>query len=319
MKKLITTVISEADERAVNDSVAALKNGEIVALPTETVYGLAGDATNPESVALIYKAKGRPANNPLICHVSNMRMAQQLVHISPTAETLIRAFWPGPLTLVLPQREGNGIPEAVSAGLSTLAVRCPAQQTTRQIIEQLGHPIAAPSANPSGKLSPTCAEDVEEGLAGKVRLVIDGGSTQVGIESTIVGEMNGKLILLRPGSITADEIAEAAGQVVYDRDDDKITAPGQLASHYAPNALVQLNSTKKEAGSILIGFDKVEGDYNLSPSGNLSEAAHNLFKIIRKADKQNPKKIHISPIPQKGIGIAINDRLRRAAAPRETQ
>ncbi|NVJ98301.1 MAG: threonylcarbamoyl-AMP synthase [Alphaproteobacteria bacterium] len=310
-----TQVISEQQNGAVSAAVQQLSAGNLVAVPTETVYGLAADATESSAVQQIYAVKGRPSFNPLISHVADASMAKQYVKISPLAAKLMKIFWPGPLTIVLTALEDSGIAPEVSAGLDTLAVRCPAKETTRAIIAKLGRPIAAPSANPSGKLSPTTADDVLAGLRGKIPLIIDGGDTPVGIESTIIGVRDDKLYLLRPGTITSDDIADATGQPVLDRDETEISAPGQLLSHYAPNASVRLNATRKQQGEILIGFGDIAGDLNLSASGDLSESAHNLFKILRKADSKS-ERIAVAPIPDRGIGIAINDRLRRAAAPR---
>ncbi len=313
-----THVVSAHEDGAIEQAVEQLIEGNLVALPTETVYGLAADALNATAVAKIYKAKGRPSNNPLICHVADIEMAKRYVNVSAIAELLMETYWPGPLTLVLPQKTNTGIPQTVSANLTTLAVRCPATKTTHQIITQLDRPIAAPSANASGKLSPTSAQDVLETLDGRLLLVLDGGSTSVGIESTIVGVDGNKVTLLRPGTITADEISNTLDLPVYDRDDSQITAPGQLKSHYAPTASVRLNATEKQENEVLIGFADIKGDMSLSPDGNLGEAAKALFFILRQADKLGPSTIAVAPIPNEGIGIAINDRLNRAAAPRNS-
>ncbi|WP_308909676.1 L-threonylcarbamoyladenylate synthase [Pseudokordiimonas caeni] len=309
--------IDDADARA--RAVEILRAGGLVAIPTETVYGLAADATNPEAVAAIYAAKGRPAHNPLISHVASPEMAACYVTVSPAAQTLMDRFWPGPLTLVLPRRMDAPIAAAVAAGLDTLAVRCPALEPTRQLIETLDRPLAAPSANPSGKLSPTTAGDVQAGLGDRIPLILDGGPARVGIESTIVGVEDGALRLLRPGSVIADDLTEATGLAVLDRDDSRITAPGQLVSHYAPNAHVRLNATTKGDGEILIGFGTVKGDFSLSHKGDLDEAASRLFTYLRQADEAGVGTIAVAPIPEAGIGIAINDRLRRAAAPRDSE
>lgn len=311
-----TQVVSEAEKGAVTAAVSCLSKGQLVAIPTETVYGLAADATEHSAVQQIFEVKGRPSFNPLICHVAGPEMAKKFVEVDPISTSLMEKFWPGPLTLVLPAKKDSRIADPVSAGLNTLAVRCPDKEITRTIIDELGHPIAAPSANPSGKLSPTSADDVLAGLAGKIPLVIDAGPSREGIESTIVGIKDEKLYLLRPGTITAEDISEKTSLPVFDRDDNEITAPGQLLSHYAPNAPVRLNAAEKQAGEVLIGFGDIEGDMTLSASGNLSEAAHNLFKTIRFADKSGLT-IAVAPIPNTGVGIAINDRLHRAAAPRE--
>lgn len=313
-----THVVSAHEDGAIDQAVEQLIAGNLVALPTETVYGLAADALNATAVAKIYATKGRPSNNPLICHVANADMAGRYVRISEIAKQLMDVFWPGPLTLVLTQQHDNGVPETVSANLPTLAVRCPATAITHKIIEKLGHPIAAPSANASGKLSPTSVADVLETLEGLLPLALDGGQTSVGLESTIIGIEGKKVTLLRPGTITADEISDTVGLPVLDRNEGQITAPGQLKSHYAPTAAVRLNAIEKQDNEILIGFANIKGDISLSPDGNLTHAARDLFSILRQADKLSPSAIAIAPIPNEGIGLAINDRLKRAAAPRNT-
>ncbi|WP_417449692.1 L-threonylcarbamoyladenylate synthase [Kordiimonas sp.] len=314
-----TQVVSEHEDGAISRAVELLRAGNLVAIPTETVYGLAADATEHCAVQHIYSVKGRPSNNPLICHVSGIEMAKSYVEVPPLAEKLMQRFWPGPLTLVLTRLQTATVSPAVSAGLSTLAIRCPAQHTTRQIIAGLGHPVAAPSANLSGKLSPTCAKDVEITLGGKIPMILDGGTTSEGIESTIIGVRDERLYLLRPGTVTPDEITEAIGLPVYDRDDTEISAPGQMLSHYAPDAHVRMNATEAHEGETLIGFGAIEGSFTLSPDGDLREAARNLFKRLRDADKTDTKTIAVAPIPNHGVGIAINDRLKRAAAPRKNQ
>ncbi|UTW57182.1 threonylcarbamoyl-AMP synthase [Kordiimonas sp. SCSIO 12603] len=311
-----TQVVFSSEDGAILRAVEQLIDGELVAIPTETVYGVAADALNDIAVQQIYTAKGRPSNNPLICHVSSIQMADHYVYVNENAQKLMNHYWPGPLTLVLPRRDENGISDTVSAKLPTLAVRCPDNETTRSIIENLDRPIAAPSANPSGKLSPTTAKDVEEGLGGKIAMIIDGGSTNVGIESTIIGVEGDKLTLLRPGTLTAEDIAETMGMAVHNREDSTITAPGQLKSHYAPNSAVRLNALERKEGETLIGFGDVDCDFNLSPSGDFAEAARNLFNTLREADAKNTKTIAVTSIPNHGIGIALNDRLERAAAPR---
>lgn len=310
-----TQVVSEAEDGAVSRAVQLLSDGHLVAVPTETVYGLAADATEHSAVQQIFAVKGRPSFNPLISHVADAAMAERYVVVEPLAHRLMTAFWPGPLTLVLPGRDDSPIDSAVSAGLATVAVRCPEKDVTRAIIEQLKRPIAAPSANPSGKLSPTSATDVVASLEGQIPLVIDGGATQVGIESTIVAVREGAIFLLRPGTITPDDIVSAVGVPVLANDNSEISSPGQLLSHYAPDASVRLNVSVPEPGESFIGFGPVGGDRNLSESGDLKEAAQNLFRMLREADKAG-KPIAVAPIPNSGIGIAINDRLKRAAAPR---
>jgi L-threonylcarbamoyladenylate synthase len=312
-----TQVISAHEDGAIAQAVEHLISGQLVAVPTETVYGLAANAADDIAVQQIYTVKGRPSHNPLICHVSDAAMTERYVDVNETALKIMAAFWPGPLTLVLPKLQNANIPTTVTANLKTLAVRCPQTDFTRQMIETLGHPIAAPSANPSGKLSPTRATDVVEGLGGKIPLVIDGGATDVGIESTIIGVQGNKLTLLRPGTITADDITEHTGFPVFDRADETITAPGQLLSHYAPDAAVRLNASKANDSETLIGFGNVAAAINLSSSGDLNEAAKNLFACLRAADAKNTGRIAVAPIPMHGVGIAINDRLKRAAAPRD--
>jgi len=311
-----TKVIAAHDHGAIALAVEYLIAGALVGMPTETVYGLAADAYNATAIRAIYEVKGRPAHNPLICHVADIAMAKRIVTVSKTAESLMHAFWPGPLTLVLPRFENEKISDLISAELNTLAVRCPAHPVARRVINKLGHPIAAPSANPSGKISPTSARDVLEGLEGKIPLILDGGTAGIGIESTIIGIEGDKITLLRPGTITADEISDVAGHPIFDRNSDQITAPGQLVSHYAPNALVRLNATHKSDDEVFIGFGSAKGDMTLSKNGDLKEAAHVLFATLRAADKSGCASIAVAPIPNVGIGIAVNDRLKRAAAPR---
>lgn len=311
-----TQFIAAHEDGAIDLAVEHLISGKLVAIPTETVYGLAADALNYIAVQHIFEAKGRPANNPLICHVAGIQMAKRYVAVTEIAEKLMERFWPGPLTFVLPKKDGSAIPEVVSAGLPTLAVRCPAHKAAHAIIEALDHPIAAPSANPSGKLSPTTAKDVAEGLGGKITLILDGGTTEVGIESTIIGVVGNQITLLRPGTVTVDDISDCAGVPVLDRDSNTITAPGQLRSHYAPDSPVRLNATSKEPDETLIGFGAIDGDLSLSPTGDLLEAARTLFSALRTADNMGHGAIAVAPIPATGVGIAVNDRLSRAAAPR---
>ncbi len=312
-----TSIVSASQDGAIALAVEKLLQGDVIGLPTETVYGLAADAHSEMAVEKIYKVKGRPSYNPLICHVSGSDMAARYVNVSATAKKLMDIFWPGPLTIVSTRKPGCNIVKAVSAGLNTLAIRCPDNQTTRSIITALDHPIAAPSANLSGKLSPTTAESVYKSLSGKIPLIIDDGQTSVGIESTIVAVDGDRITLLRPGSVSAEEICDRISLPVHDRDTSIITAPGQINSHYAPNAKILLNCYQAN-GHVMIGFADIEGDseLNLSPSGDLNEAAHNLFEFLRMADARTNSVIAIAPIRNEGVGIAINDRLKRAAAPR---
>ena len=311
-----TLVVPVHEHGAIEGAVEHLIAGALVAIPTETVYGLAADALNPEAVAKIFAAKGRPAHNPLICHVSNVAMADRYVAVTSIARKLMDHFWPGPLTFVLTARQNTPVAAAVSAGLPTIAMRCPNNLAVQDLITKLDRPIAAPSANPSGKLSPTSAGDVLADMDGSIPLILDGGKTTVGIESTIISVTDTGVTILRPGTVTAEQIKSVAAVTVYTRDDDTITAPGQLASHYAPNAAVRLNATDKEGEEVLIGFGPVRGDLSLSRSGDLAEAAKLLFEVLRAADASGAAGIAVAPIPNEGIGIAINDRLTRAAAPR---
>ena len=310
----------EAMERALE----LLEGGDVVAIPTETVYGLAGDATNGIGVARIFEAKGRPRFNPLIAHVADLAMAERIALFDPLSKRLAQAFWPGPLTLVLPQRPGNAIHPLVTAGLDTIALRMP-KGFGGDLIARLGRPLAAPSANSSGKISATTAEAVAADLGARIRLVVDGGATPVGLESTIVKVEGGALRLLRPGGIAAQEIEAVAGIKLLRGATAGIEAPGMLASHYAPGAPVRLNVEKIAKGEALLAFGgrRAEGwqgaaaFLNLSVSGDLREAASNLFAQLQELDRSGATSIAVEPIPFDGLGEAINDRLARAAAPRD--
>lgn len=279
--------------------------GEPVAVPTETVYGLAADATNPAAVARIYEAKGRPSFNPLIVHVPNVAEAERIGDLNADAHALAALHWPGPLTLVVPLRRGAGIASIVTAGLPTVGIRVPAHEAMQALLRAVGRPLAAPSANASGTTSPTRAEHVLRTLRDRIPLVIDDGATSRGLESTIVAAVEGPLRLLRLGPI---QIAaeEASGST--------IEAPGQLASHYAPSKPLRLNATQADADEFLIGFGEVHGDANLSPAGDLVQAAARLFDLLHQADASAKPRIAVAPIPAQGLGAAIKDRLRRAAA-----
>lgn len=305
------------DEAGLARAADLLGSGELVAFPTETVYGLGADARNGAAVAKIYEAKGRPRFNPLIAHMADLDMARSYVEVSDLAARLAEAFWPGPLTLVLPHRTGSEIADMVTAGLDTLAVRVPELPLARQLLVNFGGPLAAPSANPSGRVSATTAEHVLQGLDGKIAAVLDGGACPVGVESTILG-VGEDVTILRHGGLPIEAIEACIGAQV-DRTDiatDRPTAPGQLASHYAPNATLRLNATVARPGEFLIGFGRVKGDVSLSPSGDLSEAATALFGTLRLLDDQAIENAAVAPIPVNGLGAAINDRLKRAAAPR---
>ncbi len=284
-------------------------------MPTETVYGLAADATSPAGVAAIYAAKGRPGFNPLIVHVADIAMAGQLALAGDLAARLIDRFWPGPLSQVQPTRPGATLAPAVTAGLPTVALRCPAHPAMQALIAATGKPLAAPSANASGGVSPTTAAHVLATLDGRVPLIIDAGPCSGGLESTIVAIDGAELRLLRPGPITSRMIEEATGTPVKGRrDEDGITAPGQLASHYAPGKPVLLDSIAPPAEAFMIGFGPVGGDVQLSAAGDLAEAAAGLFSALHAGRASNQPRIAVAPIPDTGIGRAINDRLRRAAA-----
>jgi L-threonylcarbamoyladenylate synthase len=312
METLIDRVrLASAD--TVAEAARLLARGRLVAFPTETVYGLGADATNGEAVAAIFAAKGRPHFNPLIVHVADLEAARRQADFTPAAEKLAAAFWPGPLTLVLPRRADASVSLLVSAGLDTVALRIPAHPVATALLAAAGRPLAAPSANASGRITATSAVHVAQELGGKVDLILDGGATPLGLESTVIGFDGGNPVLLRPGAIAREDIEAVAGPLA--RAGGKIQSPGQLESHYAPHARLRLNALKVEAGEALLGFGAVDEAWlNLSPRGDLKEAAANLFSMLRDMDDQVAA-IAVSPIPETGLGEAINDRLRRAAAP----
>ncbi|MHA3790916.1 L-threonylcarbamoyladenylate synthase [Sphingomonas sp. YL-JM2C] len=310
------TRILPADPTGIAEAAALIARGLPVGVPTETVYGLAGDATSGEAVAAIYAAKGRPSFNPLIVHVTDLAMAGRVAILPPLARRLAERFWPGPLTMVLPAAPGSPIASLTTAGLPSVAVRMPAHPAIRALILASGRPLAAPSANASGSISATRAEHVARSLAGRITLVLDDGPTAVGIESTIVAVETDWLRLLRPGAITVEMLAEASGVAVEGSRGGAIEAPGQMASHYAPSKPLRLNAETAEAGEYLIGFGDVAGDVTLSASGRLDEAAARLFDLLHAADQSDAAAIAVAPVPSDGLGLAINDRLQRAAAPR---
>jgi L-threonylcarbamoyladenylate synthase len=311
----ITEILGTSDQDLIH-AADLLKAGELVSFPTETVYGLGADARNGTAVAAVYEAKGRPSFNPLIAHVHSVEAAQDLVQWNDLADRLAEAFWPGPLTLVLPLREGHGVSGLVTAGLSTLAVRVPAHPTALRLLEHVGGPVAAPSANPSGRISPTTAAHVLAGLNGKIAAVVDDGPCAVGVESTILGLAGPEVVLLRPGGLATEEIEAVLGKSLMQRDvADPLTAPGQLLSHYAPQASVRLNASTAREGELLLGFGPMGCDLNLSETADLSEAAANLFDHLHRLDAMG-RPIAVAPVPDRGLGVAINDRLQRAAAPR---
>lgn len=300
---------------ALREAALLIRAGEPVAVPTETVYGLAADATDNHAVAAIYSAKGRPSFNPLIVHVADLDMARGLADFSPVGETLAARFWPGPLTMVLPVRADSGLSPLVMAGLPTVALRLPAHPAMRALIRESGRPLAAPSANRSGSISPTRAEHVLASLDGKVRMILDEGPTSEGLESTIAAPEADRIRLLRPGPVTAMMLEEATGlPVIVGKGDVKIEAPGQLESHYAPSKPVRLDALRAESDEYLIGFGLMPCHINLSSEADLREAGANLFAALHIADASAAARIAIAPIPTEGIGAAINDRLKRAAA-----
>jgi L-threonylcarbamoyladenylate synthase len=307
------------DAEGIARAVAALDAGRAVGMPTETVYGLAADATDPRAVARIYAAKGRPRFNPLIAHVASVDAARIEGQLDERALALAAAFWPGPLTLVVPVAPGGTVCELARAGLDTIGLRVPSHPAALRLLQAVARPLAAPSANPSGRLSPTCAADVAEELGEGVALVLDGGPSNVGIESTIVAALPGEpLRLLRPGAIARAEIEVLVGALSAAHD-GAVRAPGQLASHYAPRARLRLDATDVEPGEVLLAFgpDAPAGAANLSESGDPVEAAARLYTLLRQLDATGAGAIAVAPIPDIGLGEAINDRLRRAAAPRD--
>lgn len=294
-------------DAAIAEAARLVLAGQPVAVATETVYGLAADATNPAAVARIYEAKGRPSFNPLIVHVPSLAAAQQLGEFDEQAAQLASEHWPGPLTLVLPLRPNSPIASLAIAGLSTIGLRVPAHPAMQALLRAVEKPLAAPSANASGAISPTRAEHVLKSLGGRIPLIVDSGPTERGLESTIVAATGGGLRLLRPGPLQIDSESPLG---------TGIESPGQLASHYAPSKPLRLNATAAETDEYLIGFGAVAGDQSLSPTGDLVEAAAKLFDLLHQADASPKPRIAVAPVPAQGIGAAINDRLRRAASTR---
>ncbi|MBX3529155.1 MAG: threonylcarbamoyl-AMP synthase [Rhizobiaceae bacterium] len=307
---------------ALEPALARLAAGDPVAIPTETVYGLAADATSGEAVARIFEAKRRPRFNPLIAHVSDIAMGRQHAEFDALSLRLAEAFWPGPLTLVLPRRSQSAVHALVTAGLPTIALRSP-RGFASHLIAAFGKPLAAPSANSSGRISATSAAQVAADLGSRIRLVVDGGQTPVGVESTIVKVADGRLELLRPGGLAAEEIERVAGIELSRPKGQGIQAPGMMASHYAPRAAMRLGVSEVRPGEALLAFGpkRVAGTAaaveNLSPSGDLREAATNLFAMLDRLDRSGAEIIAVEPVPNRGLGEAINDRLARAAAPRD--
>jgi L-threonylcarbamoyladenylate synthase len=326
----LKTPILPAGEAAVAAAARILAEGGLVAFPTETVYGLGAAAANPAAVARIYQAKGRPAFNPLIAHVGDIAAARQIARFDGSALALAEAFWPGPLTLVLPKTRDCTVADLATAGLDTVAIRIPAHPVARQILRAFGGPVVAPSANVSGHVSPTTAAHVQSDLSGRIDLIVDGGAVDVGVESTIVGCFD-EPMLLRPGGVPRADIERVLGRALKqppaeaDSDSAQPLAPGMLASHYAPRAKVRLHAIGVEPGEALLAFglgaisgiDAAAMVMNLSERGDLTEAATNLFGHLRALDARGARTIAVMPIPDEGLGEAINDRLRRAAVGRE--
>jgi L-threonylcarbamoyladenylate synthase len=316
MKQTKTKILSP-DAHGLREATDILRAGGLVSFPTETVYGLGADARDNVAVAKIYAAKGRPSFNPLIVHLADVSAVSQYVQMNDAAKRLADAFWPGALTLVLPVVPDGTISMLVTAGLGTLAVRVPDHPVATAVLAAFGGPVAAPSANPSGRISPTTAAHVLAGLDGRIDAVVDGGPCGVGVESTIVS-CAGAPTLLRAGGIPIEALEACLGApLLRDEAPDAPVSPGQLASHYAPNGLMRLNASYAEPHETLLGFGGVNADLNLSPSDDLTEAAANLFGMLHQLDALGAKYIAVSPIPAHGLGQAINDRLRRAAAPRD--
>lgn len=306
-------------DAALTEAVRVLGAGGLVAIPTETVYGLGADATSPSAVARIYAAKGRPSFNPLISHLPDVAAARREGVFDATAEKLAAAFWPGPLTLVLPRQAEGSVCDLACAGLASVGLRVPAHRAILELLRRFGRPVAAPSANRSGRISPTRAADVIAELGGEVDFVLDGGACPVGLESTIVACLDGKATLLRPGGVPREAIEAVLGQTLQMPRGGGIAAPGMMASHYAPRAAVRLGATGLEEGETGLDFANRLGGaatLDLSPSGDLTEAAAHLYEYLRRLDALGTSGIAVAPIPGHGIGAAINDRLRRAAAPR---
>ena len=311
-----------ASDTSIAEAGRVIRGGGLVAFPTETVYGLGADATDGEAVAAIFAAKGRPSFNPLIVHVPDLAAAEALGVFSEEARNLAVEFWPGPLTLVVKRRAGCPVADLATAGLDTVALRVPDHPIAQQVLRAAGVPLAAPSANRSGHVSPTMARHVDEDLGDRVTMILDGGAPVHGVESTVVDASGDWLALLRPGSVTADDLARVLGHPIARGAavTDTPVSPGQLASHYAPKARLRLNADAARDGEALLAFGRAAPStgfvINLSPSGDLAEAAAHLFAALRGFDAAGSTEVAVMPIPEAGLGAAINDRLRRAAAPR---
>lgn len=318
MQKAMFSRIVAADGPGIAAAAEVIRRGGLVAFPTETVYGLGGNATCDEAVAAIFAVKDRPRINPLIVHVPDRELAAEYVVFSDAARALADACWPGPLTLVLPRQKTSRISLLASAGLDTLAVRVPSHPVAQALLRSCDLPLAAPSANPSGQISPTTAQHVASDLGDRVELILDGGPVPIGIESTVVGFEGDRPVLLRAGAIARETIEGVVGPLAAPRG-GTITSPGQLKRHYAPNTPLRLNARHVESGEALLAFGSPElpepcAVRNLSPSGDLVEAAANLFAMLRELDATGSAAIAVMPVPGDGMGEAINDRLQRAAA-----
>ncbi len=305
--------IRAADASGIAAAVSLLRTGGIAAVPTETVYGLAADAENAQAVAKIYAAKGRPSFNPLIVHVADRAMAGRYADFNALAERAAAAFWPGPLTLVLPLRADAGLANAVTAGLATVALRVPGHAAMQAVIAGLGRGVAAPSANASGRLSPTCADHVAASLGDAVSLILDGGPTTAGLESSILTVAGETATLLREGAISREIMEAALGVSLGAATPDTIAAPGMMLAHYAPRLPLRLGAETARANEWHVGFGAVQGNENLSPSADLAEAARNLFAALHRAEASGRSAIAVAPIPRDGLGAALNDRLQRAS------
>jgi len=327
----LSTRLLAAEPKTIAEAAACLAGGGLVAFPTETVYGLGADATNGAAVARLYAAKGRPSFNPLIAHVSDLADARRLAVFDEAAERLAARFWPGPLTLVLRRRAGCPVSDLASAGLDSIAVRVPSHDVARGLLKALGRPVVAPSANRSGHVSPTTARHVLDDLGGRIDMILDGGPTPVGVESTIIALLAPRPLLLRPGGLPREDIVRALGANLEDvptagTDPETLIAPGMMASHYAPRTKVRLNADRVGPGEALLAFgaglppgaEQAVRVLNLSPSGDLVEAAANLFSDLRTLDQPDTGGIAVMRVPMTGLGEAINDRLARAAAPKES-
>ena len=304
----------------IDRAAQVLRAGALVAIPTETVYGLAADATNDSAVAKIFEAKNRPRFNPLIVHMPDIESAKRIVEFPPRTEAFAAQFWPGAISFVLPRRSDSGLSLLVSAGLSTVAVRVPAHEEARNLLRAAGRPIAAPSANSSNRISPTRAEHVADDLGDRVSVILDSGPCELGVESTVVDLSVWPPALLRPGGVTAEALEAVLGQSLAKptSSPDSPKSPGMLKSHYAPTLPVRINATSSHSGEALLGFGPAPGcTINLSETGNLIEAAANLFAHLHQLDNSRWTGIAVMPVPETGLGRAINDRLSRAAAPRD--